>query len=104
MSPDTAEMREFFACDGIAQYLGAELVRFGPGYAEVKMQVQESHLNAYGIVHGAVIFALADLAFGIAGNAGGIPAVAIDATISYMKAMRQGTLIAIAQEYTANPR
>ena len=97
-------MRDFFAKDEVAKYLGAELVQFHPGYAEVRMQIRKTHLNAHGTVHGGVIFAIADLAFGIAGNSEGIPSVAIDATISYMKTVRQGSLIAKAEEFVSNPR
>ena len=98
------ELGYFFRQDAVAQYLGAELVECGAGHATVKMEVKNTHLNAYGIVHGGVIFSLADLAFGIASNSEGIRAVAINATISYLKSAKTGVLYAEAWEYTSNPR
>ncbi|MDD1673252.1 MAG: PaaI family thioesterase [Methanomicrobiales archaeon] len=88
----------------MAQYLGAELVECGAGRATVKMEVKNTHLNAYGMVHGGVLFFLADLAFGMAGNSEGNRAVAINATISYLKSKKTGILYAKAWEYTSNPR
>jgi acyl-CoA thioesterase len=98
------EVNKFFQKDEIGKYLGVELLEIGPGRAVVRMKIQNVHLNPYGGVHGGVIFALADLAFGLAGNSEGIPAVAINATISYMKSIQKGTLYAEAQEYASNPR
>jgi acyl-CoA thioesterase len=95
------DMREFFQRDAVAKYLGAEIVSLESGYATVKMEVRGRHLNLFGTVHGGVLFALADIAFGLAGNANGTPAVAIDATISYMKSARNGTLYAEACEYSS---
>jgi acyl-CoA thioesterase len=99
-----AKIRDFFHRDAVGTYLDAELLDLVPGAATVRMEVQERHLNAHGTVHGGVIFSLADIAFGLAGNSEGIPAVAIDATISYMKSVRRGTLYAEAREFGSTPR
>jgi acyl-CoA thioesterase len=102
--PESDEMRDFFQRDAVGRYLGAELLTLGPGFATVVMEVQSTHLNAYGTVHGGVIFALADIAFGLAGNSEGIPAVAINVTISFMKSIRTGALYAEAKEYSSHPK
>jgi acyl-CoA thioesterase len=99
--PLSGHLQDFFQRDAIAQFLGIELLELDRGYAEIRMQVQDRHRNLFGIVHGGVIFSLADVAFGLAGNAEGIPSVAIDATISYMKSIRSGILCAEAQEYAS---
>ena len=62
------------------------------------------HLNSHGTVHGGAIFTLADAAFALASNSHGIPAAAINASISYMKSARSGTLFADAVEYSKNPK
>lgn len=45
-----------------------ELVSAGEGYAMVKVRVEEDFLNAHKIAHGAMIFALLDVAFAISVN------------------------------------
>jgi acyl-CoA thioesterase len=96
-------MNSFFTADALGQYLGVELLEIAPGRARVKMMATKEHLNAHRTVHGGVLFALADIAFGLAGNSAGIPAVAINAHISFMKAAGPGPLYAMAEEFTANP-
>ena len=54
------------------------------------------------IVHGGAIFTLADLVFAAASNSHGNVAVAINVTISYLKAAAGGTLTAEAREVSRN--
>ncbi len=103
-SPVPVHLQEFFYHDAVAQYLGVELLALGVGYAKIRMPIEARHLNLFGTVHGGIIFTLADIAFGLAGNADGIPSVAIDAVISYMKSARGGTLTAEAKECTTGNR
>jgi acyl-CoA thioesterase len=99
--PDSGRLQDLFQRDAVAQYLGVDLLALDAGYAVVRMDVKDQHRNLFGTVHGGVIFTLADIAFGLAGNAGGYPSVAIDATISYMKSVRNGVLFAEAREYAS---
>jgi len=46
-------------------------VQVAPGQAEVRMPLDQRHLNGAGIVHGGAIFSLADVAFAAASNAHG---------------------------------
>ena len=64
--------------------------------------VSEKHLNTHGTVHGGVIYTLADAAFAVASNADGTPSVAINTSITYMKAVKSGKLIAKAHEFSKN--
>ncbi|WHY55817.1 PaaI family thioesterase [Peribacillus simplex] len=57
--------------DPYAQSLGIQLTKFEAGTAEATLEVQGTMVNAYGTVHGAVIYALADHAFSVACNAYG---------------------------------
>lgn len=54
--------------DKIFQLYGMELVEAHSGYAKLRAKVQENFLNAHSIAHGAMIFALLDVAFAISVN------------------------------------
>jgi len=96
--------KTFFSGDAFAKDTGIELLEVSSGKAKVKMEIAEKHKNSHGTVHGGVIFTLADCAFGLASNSHGIPAVGINATISYMKSSTSGTLYAEACEFSKNPK
>ena len=95
---------EFFSRDTFARHSGIECINVGPGTARVKMEIGDRHRNSHGTVHGGALFTLADTAFALASNSEGIPAAAINATITYMKAAREGTLYAEASEFSKNPK
>ena len=90
--------------DNFAAHCGAVLTDVGPGRATARMEVGDHHLNAVGIVHGGAIFTLADFAFAMASNSHGTVAVAINANISFVKAVRDGVLTAEATEVSRNAR
>jgi len=92
-------IRQFLKNDKFAEHVGIELLEVSRGRARTKMQIKEHHLNGLKIVQGGAIFTLADLALAAAANSyDGIIAVGINASISYLKATRAGTLIAEARE------
>lgn len=66
------------------------------------MQLRDHHLNSLGTVHGGAIFALADFAFAAASNSHGTVAVALNATISFVKAASTGVLTAEAAEISVS--
>jgi acyl-CoA thioesterase len=72
--------------DQFAKHLKAEIIEVTPGYAKVKMAVQEYFLNGVKTVHGGVLFSLADFAFALASNTSGETGVAINVNIQFMKA------------------
>ncbi len=90
--------------DQFARHNGIEMMDASPGYARVKMDIQPYHLNGVGIVHGGAIFTLADFAFAIAANSHDQVAVAINISIAYIKAVKDGTLYAEARELSINPK
>ena len=97
-------IKQFFTGDRYAKLSGIELLSVSPGTAVAQMPIQPHHLNAVGSVQGGAIFTLADLAFAAASNAYGKVAVAINVSITYMKAVSSGTLRAEAREVSANPK
>ena len=57
-----------------------------------------------GTVQGGAIFTLADFAFAVASNSAGTVAVAINVSITFVKAASAGTLTAEAEEVSVNPK
>ena len=97
-------LRRYMSQDRLAVTLGMEIVDIRPGRAEVRMRLDERHLNGAGIAHGGAIFSLADVAFAAASNAHGTLAVALDVTISFVKAVTSCVLTARAEELSLGSR
>jgi len=90
--------------DAFARHNGIEMIDVAQGYARVKMDIKPYHLNGVGIVHGGAIFTLADFAFAIAANSREQVAVAINISIAFIKAVKEGTVYAEARELSVNPK
>ena len=97
-------VRNFFKNDRFAEHLGIELLEVSKGRAKAKMEIKNHHLNGVNIAHGGAIFSLADLVFAVASNSHKTIALAINASISFLKAVSEGTLIAEAAEVSINPK
>jgi acyl-CoA thioesterase len=97
-------IRKYMAQDRLAATLGMELLEVAPGRAVTRLAIDERHLNGAGIVHGGSIFSLADVAFAAASNAAGTLALALNVSISFVKAVESGTLVARAEEETLKGR
>lgn len=87
---------KFFYQDRYAAHSGIELVDVKPGYALTRMEIEDYHLNAVGVVQGGAIFTLADLAFAAACNSEGQLVLALNASINYFKPGLKGYLKAEA--------
>lgn len=91
--------------DPYAKVLGIQLTIFKAGLAEAMLEVQNHMVNAYGTVHGAVIYALADHAFSAACNAYGKTSLGVNTTIQFMESAKPGDkLLARATEVKRNYR
>lgn len=97
-------LSEFINRDSFAKHLGVEILEISDGMAKGKMYIRPHHLNSVGTVHGGVIFGLADAVFSAASNSHGTLAMAINVSISYFRAVREGTLFAEAKEVSINPK
>jgi acyl-CoA thioesterase len=95
---DKEALRRYFEKDRFATYVGIELLDISAGRATAILKIKEHHLNAVDMVHGGVLFALADLAFAAASNSHGTIAVAVNNSISYIKAAEGDVLYAEARE------
>jgi len=97
-------IKEFFKHDRFAAHCGIELLEVSDGHAKARMRIEDRHRNGIDVVHGGAIFTLADLAFAAASNSHGTVAVAINASIWYVKAALDGHLTATAREVSLNPK
>lgn len=89
--------------DRFANTVGVRLIEVSAGYAKAEMTIEDKHLNGLDMAHGGAIFTVADLAFAAACNSHGIDAVAVNISISYLKAARAGDrLTAEAREVSVS--
>ncbi len=93
-----------FENDRFAKHTGIELLTVSPGQATARMVLHPHHLNGVGTVQGGAIFTLADFAFAAACNSHGKVAVAVNVSITFMKAATTGALTAEAREVALNPK
>jgi acyl-CoA thioesterase len=100
----TSNVREMLSRDRFAARAGIELLDVRDGYGRARMVVDESHLNGLDVAQGGAVFTLADFAFAAACNSHDRPAVAIDVSISYLKAVSAGKLVAEATEEALTER
>ncbi len=83
---------------GLDSHLGMAIIKIADGYARIKMDLTEAHLNLFGGGHGGSLFSLADSAFALACNTRGYLTVASGCSIDYIKPTGEGdSLVAEAQ-------
>jgi len=91
-------LEEALGNDKFAKVVGARILEAANGSAIAELELTEDHLNGLGLVHGGVIFSLADMAFAAASNSHGVKAVAINLTINFIKSAQEGKPTAHARE------
>lgn len=85
--------------DQFGKTLGMELLYVASGEVKLSMRVQRMHMNFNNRCHGGTIFALGDMALGLACNSRGNIATLIDSQMSISTAVEEGEcLIAHATE------
>lgn len=95
--------------DKTSEWLGITVHRADPGHAVISMTVREEMLNGFGIVHGGMIFSLADSCFAMACNDptgdGSTITVAQGVDINFISSARVGqTLTAEGREIATTGR
>ncbi len=91
--------------DAASRALGIVLEGARPGWARASLRITESMVNGHAIAHGGVTFTLADSTFAFACNSRNEPNVALQASISYINAVKLGdVLVAEAQERSSKGR
>jgi acyl-CoA thioesterase len=90
---------QMFAAEGTGAAWGIVIDEARAGYARLSMKVRPDMLNGHGIVHGGMVFALADTAFAYVCNGRNEKTVAAQASIVFLgSAAESETLIAEAVE------
>ncbi|MFZ5609656.1 MAG: hydroxyphenylacetyl-CoA thioesterase PaaI [Pseudomonadota bacterium] len=93
------------AREGTGPSWGLSIEEAGAGHARVRMTVRPDMLNGHGIVHGGMVFALADTAFAYACNSRNMASVAAQASIVFLGPAKAGeTLVAEAREQASMGR
>jgi len=95
MANDTAKkiVDKMFDEDRFSQWLGIERILIEQGHCILKMTIRKEMLNGFGIAHGGVCFSFADSALAFASNAHGRLSVALDCSISFPVAVKEGDVL-----------
>ncbi len=83
--------------DRFATNAGCRIIEASQDKVVCEMPVCDALLNAHGGVMGGAIFTLADFAFAVAANLGGVPSVAIECNIRYFAKVKGAKLFATCQ-------
>jgi acyl-CoA thioesterase len=94
MMKDINELKAFFDRDVFARDMGIKIESAGEDGAVCTLITTADHMNAGGMVQGGAIFTLADFAFAVAANSGGIQTVTLNCSISYLSGAKGGLLTA----------
>ena len=96
---------EMFAAEGTGPAWGIRIEEARAGYARLSMTIRADMLNGHRIVHGGMVFALADTAFAYVCNGANHASVAAQASIVFLDKVKEGeTLIAEADEVAREGR
>jgi acyl-CoA thioesterase len=90
--------------DFFSQWMGVEVLEVKEGYSKILMTIREEMVNGFGIVHGGIPFSLADSAFAFACNNRNNLSVALDVTITFMKAVNIGDVLTAEAKEIHNGR
>lgn len=90
--------------DAFSQWMGVEVLEIKEGYSRIKMEIRQEMMNGFGIIHGGLPFSLADSAFAFACNNRNNLSVALDVTISFMKAVNPGDILTAEAKEIHNGR
>ena len=90
--------------DFFSQWMGVEVLEVKDGYSRIRMAIRKEMVNGFGIVHGGLPFSLADSAFAFACNNRNNLSVALDVTITFMKAVNVGDVLTAEAKEIHNGR
>ncbi len=83
-------VNHLLAQDAFSRWLQIEVIEIKEGHSKIKMIVRPEMVNGFGIAHGGIAFSLGDSAFAFACNNRNNLSVALDVTISFIKAVYIG--------------
>ena len=79
--------------DAFSQWLGIKVLQVKEGYCKVQLTLRNEMLNGFGVIHGGVAFSLADSAFAFACNNRNNLSMALDTSITFIKATKPGDVL-----------
>ena len=88
-SPNTV-VEHMMYHDAFSQWLGIKVIDIKEGYAKIKMIIRKEMVNGFLVVHGGVVFSLADSAFAFACNNRNNLSLALECNISFLKQVNIG--------------
>ncbi len=94
----------YFRKDKFASLSGIELIECSPGYAKAQVEISPEHLNGANIVHGGLIYTLADFSFAAAVNSYGFVTLSVNAAVSYFEKCNSGIITAEAKVLSKSNR
>jgi acyl-CoA thioesterase len=95
----TSVVNKMMTDDLFSQWLGIKILDVKEGYSKIQITLRNEMINGFGIIHGGIAFSLADSAFAFACNNRNNLSMALDTSITFIKATKPGdTLTAEAKE------
>ena len=79
------DIAEKITADPYVRLLGINIDKVEEGYALCSVTITKDMLNFLGVVHGGLIFSLADVAFSAASNSNHLPSYALNVSGSFLK-------------------
>lgn len=79
--------------DNCLRALGIEVLEVKPGFASLRMNIRADMLNGVNIVHGGMIFTLADASFAFACNSRNRRSVAAGCNIEFLRPAQLGDIL-----------
>jgi acyl-CoA thioesterase len=92
------------AADPYAGLLGVRVDEVRRGYAWCSVTIRPDMLNFLGMVHGGLVFSLADIAFSARSNSDHSPSYALDVSGSFLSAPRVGDEVTAEAELVHTTR
>jgi acyl-CoA thioesterase len=89
------------AAEGTGPAWGIRIEEIRAGYARLSMKVRPDMLNGHGIVHGGIVFSLADTAFAYVCNGRNEKTVAAQASIVFLGSANEGDILIAEGEEAA---
>lgn len=88
--------RRVLAAQAFSSHMGAELVAWAPGSAELAITLQDFHLQQHGVAHGGVVSYLADNALTYAGGSLLGDCMTLEFKVNYLRPAKGERLVARA--------
>jgi acyl-CoA thioesterase len=79
--------------DFFSQWMGVKIIEIKEKYCLLEMPIKPEMINGLKTVHGGVTFAFADTALAFSSNNTGEASVALNCTINFAKAVREGDVL-----------